>query len=452
MTGRVGRFPNFSRLAVRRQGLSMSILFIVLKNTLRRLPGKKTRFAGDLQRRILLPLTGYSMESGTNAKLQKQIEFNSLLEEGTKVYDANLDTLTQVLSFLKEHSGKLNGIHVQSLNTSIKSMQQLENRFQQTEAIKQYLKERKDLLKAELEKAGLSKEFYKYNKQLYYYSQQIKEYKEVFSDISRIDEKALSLVKQLPAFQQFMKSHSALAGLFDFPTGYAQNMGGLQTRVDIQQLLQQHISAGGQNAQSLITTNIQSAKMQLNAWKEKLNMAGGDPDMDLPEGFTPNDQKKKTFWKRLEYGTNLQTSKGNYWFVNTTDIGLSLGYRLNGRSTIGIGSSYKVGLGNGWKDIRFSSEGASVRSFLDYKIKGSFFTTAGFEYNYQSLGPTDQANVGQPSNLSSWTQSGLVGVTKIVSLKNKLFKKTKLQLLWDFLSYQQYPKTQALKFRVGYNF
>jgi hypothetical protein len=41
---------------------------------------------------------------------------------------------------------------------------------------------------------------------------------------------------------------------------------------------------------------------------------------------------------------------------------------------------------------------------------------------------------------------------KTVSVKSRVFKKTKLSLLWDFLSYQQMPKIQALVFRVGYIF
>jgi hypothetical protein len=52
----------------------------------------------------------------------------------------------------------------------------------------------------------------------------------------------------------------------------------------------------------------------------------------------------------------------------------------------------------------------------------------------------------------SWQESGLLGISKIISVKSKLFKKTKVQLLWDFLSYQQLPRSQPLKFRVGYNF
>ncbi len=36
--------------------------------------------------------------------------------------------------------------------------------------------------------------------------------------------------------------------------------------------------------------------------------------------------------------------------------------------------------------------------------------------------------------------------------KEQGLQKTKVQLLWDILSYQQVPKAQALKFRVGYSF
>ncbi len=37
-------------------------------------------------------------------------------------------------------------------------------------------------------------------------------------------------------------------------------------------------------------------------------------------------------------------------------------------------------------------------------------------------------------------------------LKNKFLKSTKIQLLWDFLSYKQLPQSQAIIYRVGYDF
>ena len=85
---------------------------------------------------------------------------------------------------------------------------------------------------------------------------------------------------------------------------------------------------------------------------------------------------------------------------------------------------------------------------IDVAIKGSFSATGGFEYNYT----TPFASYQDLRVWNDWTKSGLIGVTKTVSMKNRFFKKTNVQLLWDFLSYQQVPRTQPILFRVGYNF
>jgi hypothetical protein len=230
-----------------------------------------------------------------------------------------------------------------------------------------------------------------------------------------------------------------------------QAMSGLQTSAQVRQLVQNQIAASGANAQQVIQQNMQAAQEQLKSLKDKLNKAGGggSSDLEMPD-FKPNDQKTKSFLKRLEVGTNLQTAKSNSFFPSTTDLGLSVGYKLSNRSIIGIGGSYKVGWGKDIRHVEVTSEGAGLRSFLDVKVKGSFFASGGFEYNYQGLSGADSVLRTVPAN--GWTQSGLVGISKIVSLQTKFFKKTKVQLLWDFLSYRQMPRAQALKFRIGYNF
>ena len=60
--------------------------------------------------------------------------------------------------------------------------------------------------------------------------------------------------------------------------------------------------------------------------------------------------------------------------------------------------------------------------------------------------------LGGGQERAAWQQSGLLGLSKVLDVKNKYFKKTKLQLLWDFLSYQQAPRTQPVVFRIGYAF
>jgi hypothetical protein len=115
---------------------------------------------------------------------------------------------------------------------------------------------------------------------------------------------------------------------------------------------------------------------------------------------------------------------------------------------VGIGVSYKIGWGSGFNHIQVSSQGIGLRSFVDINIKKNTFISGGMEYNYQKPFNT----VTQLQQLNDWQKSGLLGIGKIVSLRSKVVKKTKIQLLWDFLSYQQIPQTQPFIFRIGYTF
>jgi hypothetical protein len=90
----------------------------------------------------------------------------------------------------------------------------------------------------------------------------------------------------------------------------------------------------------------------------------------------------------------------------------------------------------------------SLRSFIDVQIKKNIYISGGFEANYV----TPFTSLSQLQTISMWQQSGLIGLSKMVSLPGKVVKKTKVSVLWDFLSYYQIPKTQAILFRVGYTF
>jgi hypothetical protein len=298
--------------------------------------------------------------------------------------------------------------------------------------------------------------FSDFNKEVYYYSAQLKEYKDILNEPDKLIQKGLSLLNKLPAFTQFMKQNSELASLFRLPDNYGtpQSLAGLQTRSQVQQQIQTQLAGGGPNAQQYLQQNLQAAQSQLNQLKDKMNKLGGSSsgDMEMPD-FKPNNQRTKSFWQRLEYGTNIQTAKNNF-FPTTTDLGLSVGYKLTDKSVVGVGASYKMGWGKDIKNIVISSQGMGLRSYMDIKLKGSFFASGGLEYNYQPVNGDSLASTSTMNwkDVSSWQQSGLVGVSKIISVKSKFFKKTKLQLMWDFLSYQQVPRTQPVKFRVGYNF
>lgn len=370
-------------------------------------------------------------------------------------YSAKLDSLNTSLQFLQANPQLLSQVKEtkQKLDDAISQVKGLKDQLAKAEELKKFLKERKQYLKEQLSQFGFAKELKKLNKQAYYYTQQVNEYQEILKDSKKAEKKALELLSKTKLFKDFMRKHSELASLFRPPADPSDpssqaSLAGLQTRAQVNNLVQQQIAAGGPGAAQQVSQNMQAAQAQLAQLKDKVLKAGGSNSSDELPGFKPNNQKTKSFWRRLEYGTNVQTQKADNFFPVTSAIGLSVGYKLNDKSVIGIGASYKMGWGRGWRDLTISHQGVGLRSYIDIKLKGSFWISGGYEQNYRSA----FNNIDQLQQLSAWQRSGLVGMSKVVSLKTKFFKKTKLQLLWDFLSYNQIPQTQPVVFRIGYNF
>jgi hypothetical protein len=361
-------------------------------------------------------------------------------------YISKLDSLSTTLKFLDQSGAGGN------VKDALQKTAALQNKFKQAEEVQKFIKARKQQLKEQLEKLGMVKQLKKFNKEVYYYSAQIKEYKEILKDSKKAEKKALELLSKTKLFKDFFRKNSQLASLFRIP-GDANDptqasLAGLQTRAQVNNLIQQQIAAGGPGAAGQVSQNIQAAQSQLTQLKDRILKAGGSGSNDDMPDFKPNDQKTKSFWKRLEYGTNVQTQKATNFFPVTSDIGLSVGYKLNDKSVIGIGASYKMGWGSGWRDLTITHQGIGLRSYVDIKLKKSFWISGGYEQNYRSA----FNSIDQLRDQNAWQRSGLIGISKILSIKSKIFKKTKLQLLWDFLSYENRPQSQSIVFRVGYNF
>ena len=386
---------------------------------------------------------------GKYKRLQEKIKNpSSFAPSSVQQYIPHLDTLKTAFKLLEQNNSTAN------IRNALSKIQSLDNRFQQAEEIKQFIHERREQLQQQLEQLGLLKDLKKINKEVYYYSEQIKEYKQIISDPGKTEKKAIELLSQTKVFQDFMRRNSMIASLFRLPgdpnnPAYMASLGGLQTRAQVNNFIQQQVTSGGPNAQAQFQQNIQQGQFQMQQLKNKLmQFGGGSSDDIMPQGFKPNNQKTKSFLKRLEYGTNIQAQRSTNFFPATTDLGLSVGYKLNDKSVIGVGAAYKVGLGHGWDHMELSSQGAGLRSYVDWKIKGSIWISGGYEMNYKSM----FNSIDQLKEMTVWQQSGLLGLSKVFDVKSKFFKKTKLQLLWDFLSYQQVPKTQAVLFRIEYGF
>jgi hypothetical protein len=364
---------------------------------------------------------------------------------GHKEYIPLMDTLVTSLHFLEKNNLLKDNKSIQQTLGDIKGM---ESRFQQAAHIQQYLSNRKQYLKVELGKLGMLKELKKYNKQVYYYNAQIEEYKSILKEPKKIERKAIDLLSKTKPFKDFMNKYSILGSLFQTSgsSAIATNqpvLPGAQTRTQVNALIQQAI-AGPNNSMQVLQSNIQQAQGQIQQLKNRINEAGGSSDDELP-AFRPNTQKVKSFWNRLELGSNLQSTRSNNWIPSATQIGLSAGYKLNDKSIIGMGIAGSIGWGKDIRHIAMSFEGTSARSYLDWKIKRTFWISAAFEMNYRQA----FTRIEQLRMLNAWQQSGLIGICKKYQVSKKF--KGRMSLLWDYLSYQQIPRTQPLIFRFGYS-
>jgi hypothetical protein len=291
-----------------------------------------------------------SSQTTFSSLLQKLKEGKSIAEQYKVRYDEYRDKLTTNLNYLQQQKEKLDNKLVKPVQEATQKATELEQDVQNSEALEQFIKERKkQLIDESLKYIGKSKYLTKINKEAYYYVETLRNYKEIFSDKEKAEETALSILNKIPAFQKFVQQNSMLASLFRMPgsssTTNPASLAGLQTRVQMNALIQDRIAAGGPNAQNQIRANIQQAQDELNKLKDKvLNNGNSSPDADFPPSGVRglNKQKTKTLKQRLEFGSNLQFAKNNSLVPTTADIGLSLGYKLNDKSVIGLGASYKT--------------------------------------------------------------------------------------------------------------
>ena len=377
-------------------------------------------------------------------------------------YQPYVDSLQGELKFLDKNPQLFSNVNTSQLQGSISQLQAAQARWQDASTAMVFIQQRRQQISQYLSQhsdlQGLTSKYTSgINQDAYYYSQRVNQDRALLNDPDRMEQKALAMVSRLPAYHNFMQANSELSGLFKVPggglgSGAAQPLPGLQTHSQISQQVQRQVasaaSENGGGGMGDLSSKVQSARSQLDSYKSRLSQLGaGSTLADVPS-FRPNDQKTKTLWHRLEYGVNFQTTTSTYYYPTTTNFGASLGYRLGHSNIAGIGASYKVGWGSDIHHIAITGQGVGLRSFVQIAIKSGFSATGGFEYNYTK----PFTDLQQLKQLSYWNRSGLIGLSKAMSMKSRVFKKVQVQLLWDFLSYQQVPQGQPLVFRVGYNF
>jgi hypothetical protein len=422
-----------------------------------------TRINNDLDKRTNKLLSKlYSVQAKMQQKLQKvaptaaakvfdqlpakreayvQSVMSQLPGNSTGIYD---NTQQSTLSFLKGNdalTGKAGG----QLAKVSQNYAAMTSKLQEAEQIKQFIRQRRQQLIEQVGKyAACTKQLKVFKEEVYAYSTQIQSYKDMLSDPKKAEAKALEVLKQLPAYNDFIKRNSLLAGLFNLSPGYndIRSLEGLQNRTQVQQLVTQQVGTAP-NAQQLVNQQMDAARTKLDELKSKF--PGLDNAAEMPD-FKPNEMKHKRLVERLEFGGNLQFQRSNQYFPTTTDIAGQVAYKFNKNGSIGLGASYKLGMGTGWNHIAFSHQGFGLRSFMDWKLKGTFFANGGFELNRAN----GFAAVSDLLKDNAWQVSALLGISKKYKINSKL--KGNIMVLYDFLATRQVPSTSPIKVRMGYTF
>ncbi len=409
-------------------------------------------------------LFAYSIDS-----LQK---FQSIIKNRTgrigKLLSGNyfpyLDTLKQSLGFLNKTKNALDaaGNAQTKMNSSLNSVDRMESDLSTADQINEYLKQRQAILQQQLNSIpGLAANLANINKQAVYYQAQISEYKSTLQDPDKIEKLALNTLEKLPAFQKFFQQNGQLSGLFASPGGFSAPgavagsipvVNGLPSRAAMQQFLQGQLpgsNSGGADPTEMVQQQAGSASAGsgLDNLTSQLHGQGGNGDTDLPD-FTPDGQHTKSFLKRLEFGANMQFGSSTNGLPTRSNFGMQAGYKLNDRSSIGLGLSYTMGLGTGWNHIQFTNEAVGFRTYASWKPKkkSGFYLQGGAEWNYL----TQFGSIAQLRHFDAWQTSALAGVGKTYKINKKL--SGNLLLLYDFLYNRHVPATQPLLLRMGYNF
>ena len=199
-------------------------------------------------------------------------------------YVPGIDSAITSLKFLQQNgniTGKI-GSNVSQVTAAMSKVKALEDQFKKTDNVEDFIKQREAYLKQQLASYNLPG-LQQYKQEAAYYAQTMSELKQDWDDPSRIESKAITILNKIPAFQDFMKKNSMIAGLFNLPDDYSTSgLGGLQTRDQVQSLMQQSMANMGPGGAQTAQMNIGDGQSTLTDLRSKLN--NGSSDLAMPKG------------------------------------------------------------------------------------------------------------------------------------------------------------------------
>jgi hypothetical protein len=369
------------------------------------------------------------------------------LSNQLKSYNKYRDELTTGIKFINQYKGYIdssNSVKLICAETDIRKMNSIV--INQLEIESHINKRKKEIIK-QLKGNVRNVILKRLNKETYYYSETIKNYREILSDPTKLETLVASILKNIPEFNSFFSSASLQSALFragQNPVDLS-NVGTLQTRASINQLLSQNPITGNQvNVNQLLNQQASKQLNLINELKQKAAIGSrANDETASEEKFKPNTQRSKLFRQRILYDYNLQWERQNQFYPTTAAIGLSVGYKLNDLSCIGFGVDYRGGIGSIEK-LSFTHQGLAMRVFADYKFIRSFALYAGADW------VRNQTASNAKLIPTQWQLNGSLGLKKQITKAGKSKRKGYVILTYDW--YQSNPIPQASRFKIRYGF
>lgn len=388
--------------------------------------------------------------------LEKYQSMDASLNQAKASYDGYRDKLVTGIKCIERNLDSGNSKNLTLIKSSRKKLEAVESDISRSETMERFIKERKKALVEEAIKSlKQNKYLKKINQEAFYYSEQLASYKKIFSEPDKIEKMVWQKLNSLPAFQEFVQKNSALAGIFK-PLGIGGGSGGpatvpivngLNSRAELQGFISTTIPA----MQDKDLNQIISSKLEQPEMAEQLQILEGlkkdkkEDSLNKVLKLKKNDQQHKSFVQRLEYGFDLQFARSASYLPSSVKTGLKLGYKINDKSSAGIGISYILGLGKGWNAIRLTHEGLGYRSYVKWALGKKTDLQGGFEGNFMS----SFKKINELKDKIKWQQSALLGISRKYQVNKKL--KGNMQVLFDLLYQQHIPVQQPIVFRMGYD-
>lgn len=352
-------------------------------------------------------------------------------------YDGYRDRVSTSLKYIRTIS---DSSEAERANTTLDKLDELNGKVSEAESLERLIRERKSALVSEaLRVAGSKKYLHKINKEAFYYAETLANYKSIFSEPGKAEALVTKLLGNIPEFHAFSARNSSLAGFFP-QNGAASAATGLQTRLQVNDILTERLSDQG-SALQIVQAGIVAANSELLKLKAGFSGLSNNGEGELPS-FKPNPQKSKTFGQRLVYETTLQFGKRRNFLPGSADLGIGIGYKFSRLGEAGLGFTYKAGLSFNRK-VLLTHEGVGWRTYIDWKIRGGFYASGGYEANHFKA-------FRRFSDLDEWQRSGLVGLSKKIPFSKGVIKGLNLRLYYDLLHNSHTPVSEAFIFRIGY--